>query len=80
MPSSEGKIVRVKVRAGARKESFVEKEPGSFEIAVKEPAEDNRANRRVIELIVRRFGVPASSVRIRTGARSPRKTFLITEK
>jgi uncharacterized protein YggU (UPF0235/DUF167 family) len=42
-------------------------------IRVREPAERNMANKRVIELIARVFQVPATQVRILTGHRSPSK-------
>lgn len=72
------KTVRVKVRAGARKESFVEKREGIFEIAVKEPAEESRANARVIALLARHFRVAANKVRIVKGQRSPGKTLRVS--
>lgn len=75
MPNS-GKSIRVKVRAGARKESFVQK-PTQFEISVKEPAEENRANDRVRELLARHFGVAIQKVRFEAGVRSPNKRFRI---
>jgi uncharacterized protein YggU (UPF0235/DUF167 family) len=75
MPQSEH-IIRVKVRAGARKESFVEK-GGGFEAAVKEPAEQNRANARVIELLARHLSIPPKRIRIIAGHRSPNKSFSI---
>lgn len=79
MSSREGVLVRVKVRAGARKESFVEKAATSFEIAVKEPAEDNRANDRVRALLARHFKVATQKLTIVTGQRSSRKTIRLSE-
>ena len=67
------KIIRARVRAGARKESFVEKAEEVFEISVKELAEGNRANAHVVALIARHYRVPAKKVRIVTGHRSPSK-------
>jgi uncharacterized protein (TIGR00251 family) len=86
MPRTQGrsitlmpnKTVRVKVRAGARKESCVEKQEGVFEISVKEPAEKNRANARVVELIARHFRVAAREVRIVKGQRSPGKMLRVS--
>lgn len=75
MPSS-GQIVRVKVRAGSRKESFVDKTT-HFEIAVKEPARENRANERVRTLLARHFKVAVSKVRFISGQRSPNKRLRI---
>jgi uncharacterized protein YggU (UPF0235/DUF167 family) len=75
MSNSTG-IVRVKVRADARKESFVQKST-RFEISVKEPAEENRANERVRALLAQHFGVPIQKVRFEAGMRSPNKRFRI---
>jgi len=78
MPNSEVALVRVKVRAGARKESFVAKTPTSFEIAVKEPAEENRANDRVRALLARHFKTGVPKIRFVSGQRSPNKRFSIS--
>ena len=69
----------VKVRAipGSGKESFAEESADHFRIAVKEKAEMNLANRRIIALIARHFGVPAGKVRIISGHRSPGKILSI---
>ena len=77
MPNNEGILVRVKVRAGARKETVLDKGDNVFEIAVKEPAEGNRANARVIDLVARHFHVADEKVRIVTGQRAPGKTLRV---
>ncbi len=69
--------VTVKVRAGAGKEKTTELTPLRFEISVREQAERNQANRRVIELLAARFGVPVKQVRMIKGHRSPSKVFAI---
>ena len=65
--------VKVRVVAGAKREAVTEKSPDHFDIAVKEPAEANLANRRVIALIAARFNVPVGKVRIVSGHHSPSK-------
>jgi len=77
MSNSEGLLIRAKVRAGARKESFQIKSETAFEIAVKEPAEENRANARVVQLVARHFRVASNKVRIVKGQRSPGKTLRV---
>ena len=67
-------LIRVVVRTGERKEHVVEREQGNLEIALKEPAANNLANKRLAELLAVRFGVPARAVRILAGHRRPRKT------
>lgn len=71
--------VRVKVFPGSKKESISVGKNGVLSISVKEPAEENRANTRVRELLARHFGVTERSVRMETGRRSPTKRFIIEE-
>ena len=68
--------VKVFVTPGAKREK-VEVRPAkkvddgeTLLISVKEPAEQNRANNRVRELIAERLGVRVGQVRILTGHRS----------
>ena len=71
--------IKVRVRAGAKKEELVEESKTHFIIAVKEPAEQNLANKRVIQLIALHFKVPAKQVRIISGHHSPSKIFSIPD-
>lgn len=70
-------IVRVLVYAGAKKEKFEREESGRFLAFVREEPVRNQANRRVVELVAREFGVPAADVAILTGHRSPQKTLRV---
>ena len=65
--------VKVRVIAGAKKETFSKVSGVHFKISVKEKAEQNLANRRVVELIALHFGVPAKQIRIISGHHSPSK-------
>ena len=65
--------IRVRVSAKAKKESFKKLSEDSFLIAVKEPAEQNRANARVLELVAEHFGFKPKQVRIISGHHSPGK-------
>lgn len=69
--------IHVKVTAGARKESFIKKSKDHFEISVRERAERNMANGRVLELVAQYFKVPVTKVRIVNGHRSPSKLLII---
>lgn len=78
--------VHVKVTAGAKKEKFsprrsqatgLEKTPDHFVASVKEKAERNMANARVIELVAEYFKVPKSKVRIINGHHHPSKLLVI---
>ena len=67
--------IKVHVTAGAKKESFEKVSDECFNIAVKEPAEKNRANKRVIDLLVGFYTVNRGAVRIINGHHSPNKIF-----
>ncbi len=71
------KYIHVKVTASARKESLLEKDSEHFVISVKEKAENNLANKRVLELVSEKFSVSLNKVRIVNGHRSPSKLMVI---
>lgn len=65
--------IKVHVQAGAKKEVFEKESEDHFAVSVKEPAERNMANRRVLELVARHFGISPGKVRIINGHHSPSK-------
>jgi uncharacterized protein YggU (UPF0235/DUF167 family) len=65
--------------AGAKKESLKQKSEDYFEVSVKEKAEHNLANKRVLELFSLHFKIPISKVRIINGHRSPSKLLVVEE-
>ncbi len=69
--------IKVKVVAGAKKELIVKNSPNSYSISVREPAERNLANGRVIELVALDLGVPKGKIRIISGHHSPSKILSI---
>jgi len=69
--------VKVTAQPGARKETIHEAGDRGFVIAVREEAQQNRANTRIRELLADRFKVPLSAVRILTGHRSRSKILSI---
>lgn len=77
--------IKVFVTPGAKKEK-IEENPSTklgaggetLLISVKEPAEQNRANTRVREILAARAGVPVAKVRILTGHRSRSKMISIS--
>jgi uncharacterized protein YggU (UPF0235/DUF167 family) len=71
--------IRVRVAAGAKKESFEANSGDSFLVSVKEPAEGNHANRRVLEIIALHFGINAKQIRIISGHHSPGKILSIPD-
>lgn len=71
--------VKVRVRAGARRERLEMLATQELQISVREKAEGNAANRRAIELVALHFKLPKSHVRIVRGHRSPLKLMSIME-
>jgi uncharacterized protein YggU (UPF0235/DUF167 family) len=65
--------IRVTVTPSAKKELFKERREGEFEISVREKAERNLANIRVLELVAEHFNVSRGSVKIVAGHRSSKK-------
>ena len=74
---SGSKYIHVKVIAGARKEIWVQKSDDHFEVSIKEKAERNMANGRVLELVAGHFKGPVSKVRIVNGHRHPSKLLVM---
>lgn len=69
----------MKVVAGAKKESWKKKSEDHFEVSVKEKAERNMANTRVLELVAEYFKIPVNKVRIVNGHRHPSKLLIIED-
>ncbi len=72
-------FVKVKVKTGAKKELIVEKKSDVFEVSVKEKAERNMANHRVISIMSKRLKVPENKVRIKSGHHKPSKILEIMD-
>ena len=58
-------IIQVKVKPNAGEEKIVKISEKEYEIHVKEPAEDNKANIRVINLLSKERGVHYSKIKIK---------------
>lgn len=70
--------LRVSVTAGAKRERMEERGERLL-IAVKEPAAENRANRRVCEIVAARLKVPLTAVRIIAGHHARSKLLAISQ-
>jgi len=68
--------IHLKVRAGAKTESFAQDGDAHFLVTVQERAERNRANTRVIELIRIQFP-EAGKITLVSGHHSPSKLFSV---
>jgi len=71
--------IKVKVSPGAKKETLIETANKYFTVSVREKAEHNMANRRVIEIFAEYFEVPVGSIKIISGHRSPNKILSVRE-
>ena len=69
----KNRLMYIKIRAypESKKELFIKESPDHFEVRVREKAEQNQANRRVLELVREHFG--SVQVRIVSGHHSPSK-------
>jgi uncharacterized protein YggU (UPF0235/DUF167 family) len=69
--------VKVRVIANQRKELFEALKENSFKVSVKEKAERNLANARVIQIIADHFKVHKEKVKIINGHHSPSKLLVV---
>ncbi len=72
--------IKVHVIAGAKKELVLKKSSDTYNISVKEPAEQNMANKRILELVADDLKIPRGKIRIVTGHHSPSKILSVMEK
>jgi uncharacterized protein (TIGR00251 family) len=68
--------VHVKVHPKSKKDHILELKEKHFEIWVKEPAEKNLANKKIIEILKNHF-ILANRIRIISGHHSPTKLFSV---
>ena len=69
--------IKVKARAGAKKNLLVQKGPDSYEIHVKAPAERGLANEAVRAMLAAHLGLDPKKPRLIKGASTPAKIFEI---
>ena len=58
-------IINVKVKPNSKEEKIEKTSEKEYLIHVKEPAEDNKANIRVINLLSKQFGVSHKDIKIK---------------
>ncbi|HLC53955.1 MAG TPA: DUF167 domain-containing protein [Candidatus Nanoarchaeia archaeon] len=59
-------IIFVRVKPSAREERVEKVGEKEYNIAVKAPARDGKANISVMKLLAKEFGVPVKNIRIKT--------------
>ena len=67
--------IKIRITAGAKKESVVAEAADHFKVSVRQKAERNMANTRVLEIFRERF--PGKSVRLISGHHSPSKILTV---
>ena len=70
--------IKVKIIAGARKEVVTKTAEDHYDISVKQKAENNNANTRLLEIMHNEF--PNSIIRIISGHHSPSKIISVDKK
>ena len=73
------KILKIKVKPGARTEALSQLADGSWQASVKAPPVDGKANAALIALVAAHFGLRKSQVSIRSGASGRMKLVQIEE-
>lgn len=66
-------LIRLKVHAGAGKAELREKAADAYEVWVREPAENGRANRAALKALARALSLDAARLRLVKGATMPSK-------
>ena len=66
-------LIKLRVHPDTKKTSLTKKSDDAFEISVRAPAEDGRANREALVLLAKALGVDVRRLHIVKGATSPHK-------
>lgn len=74
---SEGVVLPVRVRAGARRQDVQLGSDGRLKIFVTKPAERGKANQAVIGVLSDLLGVPKFQIELIAGRTSAQKKFLV---
>ena len=67
--------IKVRVITEAKREEVIQESADHFKISIKEPAERNMANARILEII--RANYPSKQVKIISGHHSPSKLLTV---
>lgn len=66
--------LQVKVKPNAKQQQVTEAEDGSLTIRLQSPPTDGKANKELIALLSKRYGVPKSKITIKSGLTSRHKS------
>ena len=65
--------IAVKVKPNSKEQKIIEEEDGSLTIRLKSPPLDGKANEELIKVLSKKYNVPKSYIRIKSGASSRQK-------
>lgn len=71
--------LKIKVKAGQKREEVEKINENTFHISVKEKAERNMANTRILEILSLELKIPINKIRIVNGHQSPTKLISILD-
>lgn len=71
--------IKVRVIAGAKKETLTKKSKDTFLVSLREKPEMNRANKRLVSLMAEYFSINTGKVRIVSGHHSPGKILSVED-
>jgi uncharacterized protein (TIGR00251 family) len=66
-------LIKLRVHSGVKTASLTKKADDAFDISVRAPAEDGRANRESLAILAKALGVDVRRLHIVKGATSPHK-------
>lgn len=72
--------IRVHAIPNAKKEKVIREDESTYTIAVKEPASQNFANKRIREILAHEMGISLAQITLLTGHRSSSKMYSIETK
>jgi uncharacterized protein YggU (UPF0235/DUF167 family) len=72
-------FIKARVKVGQKKEAVSELPDKEFRISVKEKAERNAANARIVKIVADKLGVPIKKVRIVSGHRTSSRMLQVAE-
>lgn len=71
-------LIHVKVHPGSKEDKVVVKNETSLDVFVRDEAEDNKANKKMLALVAIHFQTVQGRIRILTGHHSPSKILDVT--
>jgi hypothetical protein len=71
--------IKVRVKAGAKKDDIEKVNENTFNVSVKADARQNMANKSVVRIVAKYLEIPENKVRIINGHQSPSKLISILD-